>query len=126
MENTKKKMCIRDRLGSSVPTRQTIKTTSGFLSSVSYTHLDVYKRQEPGGWVGEPGGKEGQNHVHGDLGVDDVACGAGEFFPETDQAVAGRAQKGSEKEMCIRDRVFPTCIPMTEERRNQLGNDCSK
>ena len=53
---------------------------------------------EPGGWVGEPGGKEGQNHVHGDLGVNDVACGAGEFFPETDQAVAGRAQKGSEKD----------------------------
>ena len=53
---------------------------------------------KPGGCIGKPGGKEGQNHVHGDLGVDDVACGAGEFFPEANQAVAGRAQKGSEKD----------------------------
>ena len=48
-------MCIRDR-SRSVDTikKHQIKQLQDTLKAVSYTHLDVYKRQDPGQIVKEP------------------------------------------------------------------------
>ena len=53
-----------------------------------HIHDPGHDQVKPGSRIGKPCCKERQHHVHGDLGVDHMTGGAGEFSSETSQHIA--------------------------------------
>ena len=80
------------------------------LESVSYTHLDVYKRQGQNTGVGSqsgPGGS-GSSGNAGGSGTNSLDGGAGSGNSGTIGSQSGPG--GDTDEMCIRDRHWPAPV----------------